>query len=70
MALKRVTVSTLSDICKHTPELAQAVVDNGAVTHLAQMILSKDVKLKVEQIKTSKTTNRQNWVKLIGHLIS
>lgn len=47
MALKRIAASTLSDICKHTPELAQTVVDTGAIAHLAQMILSRDAKLKV-----------------------
>ncbi|CAG5895838.1 unnamed protein product [Menidia menidia] len=46
MALKRIAASTLSDICKHTPELAHSVVDTGAVAHLAQMILSRDAKLK------------------------
>lgn len=47
MALKRIAASTLSDICKHTPELAHAVVDAGAIPHLAQLILSRDTKLKV-----------------------
>lgn len=47
MALKRIAASTLSDISKHTPELAQTVVDTGAIAHLAQMILSPDTKLKV-----------------------
>lgn len=49
MALKRIAASTLSDISKHTPELAQTVVDNGAIAHLAQMILNPDAKLKVGQ---------------------
>lgn len=47
MSLKRIAAATLSDICKHTPELAQAVVDNCAITHLSQLILNKDTKLKV-----------------------
>ncbi|KAF0028198.1 hypothetical protein F2P81_019285 [Scophthalmus maximus] len=46
MALKRIAASTLSDISKHTAELAQAVVDTGAIAHLAQMILNPDAKLK------------------------
>lgn len=29
LSLKRVAASALSDIAKHTPELAQAVVDAG-----------------------------------------
>ena len=49
MAVKRIAASTLSDISKHTPELAQTVVDNGAIAHLAQMILNPDAKLKVGQ---------------------
>jgi len=44
--LKRVAASALSDIAKHTPELAQTVVDAGAIAHLAQMILNPDAKLK------------------------
>ena len=31
LSLKRIAASALSDIAKHTPELAQAVVDAGAV---------------------------------------
>ena len=46
MALKRIAASTLSDIAKHTPELAHTVVDAGAIAHLAQMILNPDAKLK------------------------
>lgn len=51
MALKRIAASTLSDISKHTPELAQTVVDTGAIAHLVQMILNPDAKLKVGQLK-------------------
>lgn len=47
IALKRIAASTLSDISKHSPELAQTVVDTGAIAHLAQMILNPDAKLKV-----------------------
>lgn len=47
VALKRIAASALSDISKHTPELAQIVVDSGAIAHLAQMILNPDAKLKV-----------------------
>lgn len=47
MGLKRIAAATLSDICKHTPEMAQTVVDNCAITHLSQLILIKDTKLKV-----------------------
>jgi hypothetical protein len=48
IALKRVAASALSDIAKHSPELAQTVVDAGAIAHLAQMILNPDAQLKVE----------------------
>ena len=46
LSLKRIAASALSDICKHSPELAQTVVDAGAIAHLAQMILNpgKDAK--------------------------
>lgn len=33
LSLKRVAASALSDIAKHTPELAQAVVDAGLFCH-------------------------------------
>jgi hypothetical protein len=47
VALKRIAASSLSDIAKHSPELAQTIVDAGAIAHLAQMILNPDAKLKV-----------------------
>ena len=46
MSLKRIAASTLSEICKHSPELAQIVVDAGAVPYLAPMIQHPDAKLK------------------------
>lgn len=46
LSLKRVAASALADICKHSPELAQTVVDAGAIAHLAQMILNPDAQLK------------------------
>lgn len=51
IALKRVAASALSDIAKHSPELAQTVVDAGAIAHLAQMILNPDGQLKVNRMK-------------------
>ena len=47
IALKRIAASSLSDIAKHSPELAQTLVEAGAIAHLAQMILNPDAKLKV-----------------------
>lgn len=47
--MKRVAASALSDIAKHSPELAQTVVDAGAIAHLAQMILNPDAQLKVKK---------------------
>ena len=38
ISLKRISASSLGDICKHSPELAQAVVDAGAVAYLAPLI--------------------------------
>ncbi len=46
LSLKRIAASALSDIAKHTPELAQAVVDAGAVAYLAPLVISQDAKLK------------------------
>ena len=57
LSLKRIAASALSDISKHSPELAQTVVDAGAIAHLAQMILNPDAKLKVGELN-------------IGHLVA
>jgi hypothetical protein len=46
LTLKRIAASTLSEICKHSPELAQIVVDSGSVPYLAPMISHPDSKLK------------------------
>ena len=46
VSLKRVCASALSDVCKHTAELAQQVVDAGAVAYLVPLIQHKDEKLK------------------------
>ena len=46
LSLKRIAASSLSDIAKHSPEMAQAVVDAGAVAYLAPLILSPDAKLR------------------------
>ncbi len=50
IALKRIAASSISDLAKHSPELAQTVVDAGAIAHLAQMILNPDAKLKVNKL--------------------
>lgn len=60
IALKRIAVSALSDIAKHSPELAQTVVDAGVIAHLTQMILNPDAKLKVFKNKVEKQTNDSN----------
>lgn len=51
IALKRIAASDLSDISKHSPELALTVVDAGAIAHLAQMILNPAAKQRY--LKTS-----------------
>ncbi|GAA6094710.1 sperm-associated antigen 6-like, partial [Tachysurus ichikawai] len=53
IALKRISASTLSDISKHSPELAQIAVDTGAIAHLAQLSLYPDAKLKCQISKHS-----------------
>lgn len=40
LSLKRVAASALSDIAKHTPELAQAVVDAGLSGHTTHCLVS------------------------------
>jgi len=46
LSLKRVTCSVLCEISKHSAELAQAVVDSGAVTHLAPLVQHPDDAIK------------------------
>lgn len=64
LALKRVAASALSDICKHALDLAQTVVDAGAIAHLAQMILNPDAKLKASNHPPSVCET-----KLLGYLV-
>lgn len=45
--LKRVAASALSEICKHSPDLAHCVADAGAIAHLVSMMLDPDERLKV-----------------------
>lgn len=51
LALKRVAASVLSDVAKHTPELAQVVVDAGAVSYLAPLLVNQDAKLKRQVVR-------------------
>lgn len=46
LSLKRIAASALSDIAKHSPEHAQAVVDAGAVAFLAPLVVNQDAKVK------------------------
>lgn len=46
LSLKRIAASSLSDIAKHSPEHAQAVVDAGAVAFLAPLVVNQDAKVK------------------------
>lgn len=57
LSLKRVAASALSDIAKHTPELAQVLVDAGAVSYLAPLLVNQDAKLK-RQVGTTGTLSR------------
>ena len=63
VALKRIAASALSDVTKHSPELAQTVVDTGAIAHLAQMILNPDAKLKVRRVRRVRRVKRVRWVR-------
>lgn len=44
--LKKISASALSEICKHTADLAQKVVDQRAVPFLTPLISHKDSHLK------------------------
>lgn len=44
--VKRIAASALSDISKFVPELAQMVVDFGAITHLVPLMTDNDAKLR------------------------
>lgn len=46
IALRQIGASALSDIAKHSVDLAQSVVDAGAVPHLAKNLNNQDEKLK------------------------
>ena len=58
LSLKRIGASALSDIAKHTPELAQAVVDAGAVAYIAPLIVNPDGKLK-RQVRSKSASNQR-----------
>lgn len=45
--IKQIGASALSDISKHSVELAQAVMDAGAIFFLAKTLASLDAKAKV-----------------------
>jgi hypothetical protein len=46
VTLKRISCAALSEIAKHSEELAQAVVDNGAVPDLVGLLGHPDTSLK------------------------
>lgn len=50
--LKHLSASALYDISKHTPELAQVVVDNDAIIILAKLLMSEEIKLKRQVLLT------------------
>lgn len=69
LSLKRIAASSLSDIAKHTPELAQAVVDAGAVAYLAPLVINQDAKLK-RQVRPSApaSAGKRLTVDCVAHL--
>jgi hypothetical protein len=58
--LKRIAASALSEICKHSAELAQFVVDAGAVPFLAQLINHQDAQLKRQVCSCLSNISRHN----------
>lgn len=47
LCIKQITASVLFDISKHSTELAENVVDAGAIPFLAKALSNPDTKLKV-----------------------
>lgn len=45
--IKQISASAISDICKHSTELAQAVVDTNAIPILVKILNNPDIKAKV-----------------------
>lgn len=45
--IKQIGASAISDISKHSAELAQAVVDAAAISFLAKALRNPDAKVKV-----------------------
>lgn len=64
LSLKRVAASALSDIAKHTPELAQVVVDTGAVPYLAPLLVNQDAKLKRQVSQSARGRGRAALLRL------
>lgn len=50
--LKRISASALNEIAKHSVDLAQLVVDSGAVPYLSQQINHHDSQLKKQVCQT------------------
>lgn len=50
--MKRISAFALNEISKHTIDLAQTVVDSGAVPYLAQQINHHDSQLKKQVCQT------------------
>ena len=48
LSLRRTAACTLADIAKHTPELAQGIVDAGTVPFVAPLVSHGDAKLRRE----------------------
>lgn len=75
LALKQVAASALSDIAKHSMDLAQNIIDAGAVPHLARSLNNQDEKLK-RQVLTGLSnffffdflSNDENSIKFAGSI--
>jgi hypothetical protein len=61
LSLKRIAASALSDIAKHTPELAQVLVDAGAVSYLAPLLVNQDAKLKRQVSRSAAQLQLTLW---------
>lgn len=50
--LKRIAALALNEVGKHSPDLAQVVLDAGAAPYLAQQINHHDAQLKKQTCQT------------------
>ena len=68
ITLKRIAASALTEISKHSPELAQAVVDKGALPFLSSLVNHPDAQLK-RQVCLCLAYIAKHHAELAGHVV-